>query len=169
MKCSPLNARLIGVAVPSVLLAVRRRFPNVRNDMLMDAASAAVERCITDTFSHHDRSSGEIYRWLTTATVHELLRELRVARRYVDFASHTSIVETIAAEHRSDAGAAYQILWRWLVRRFGAAIAETVWLHSIEGCPPRDIAAMQNISVESIKARITRTRKAIRRYLDALD
>lgn len=169
MKCSPQNARLIGVAVPYVIQAMRRRFPNVRNDMLLDAASAAVERCITDTFSHHDRSPGEMYRWLLTATVHELLRELRVARRYVDFASHSSIVETIAGEHRSDAGAAYQILWRWLVQRFGAPIAETVWLHSIEGCPPRDIAAMQNISVESIKARITRTRKAIRRHIEVLD
>jgi DNA-directed RNA polymerase specialized sigma24 family protein len=169
MKCSPLNARLIGITVPHILTAVRRRFPNVRNEMLLDAASAAVERCITDTFSHRDRSSGEMYRWLLTATVHELLRELRLARRYVDFEAHASRVEAIAGEHRSDAGAAYQILWRWLVRRFGTAIAETVWLHSIEGCPPRDIAAMLNISVESIKARITRTRRVIRRHVNALD
>ena len=117
MKCSPLNARLIGVTVPYILQAMRRRFPNVRNDMLLDAASAAVERCITDTFSHHDRSSGEMYRWLLTATVHELLRELRIARRYVDFASHTSMIETIPGEGRSDAGAAYQMLWRWLESR----------------------------------------------------
>jgi RNA polymerase sigma factor (sigma-70 family) len=169
MKCSPQNARLIGAIVPHIVQTVGRRFPNVRSEMLHDAASAAVERCITDTFSHYDRSSGEIFRWMLTATVHELLRELRVARRYVDIASQNSVVETIAAEQRSDTRAADRILWRWLEKRFGTAIAETIWLHSIEGCPPRDIAAIQNISVQSIKARITRTRRTIRRFLTALD
>ncbi|MBS1911427.1 MAG: sigma-70 family RNA polymerase sigma factor [Bacteroidetes bacterium] len=143
---------------------MRHQFLNVRNEVLLDAASAAVERCITSDFLQHDRSSGEIFRWLRTATVYEVLREFRMARRY----ARPEAMESLPAEHRADGGAAQHVLRAWLLRTFGASTAETLWLHMIEGCPPRDIAAIQQLGVTSIKARITRARKIMRRFSDTL-
>lgn len=164
MKCSPRNAHQLGTLVPSVQNAVRRRFPTVRHDAVLDAVSAAVERGLTTTFLQIDRSSGELFRWLLTAAVHELLREFRAARRYVNIEAHAETVGDIPGDTLADTTVSRSVLRSWLVARLGDTLAETMWLHTIEGCPPRDIAAMQKVNVRSIKARITRSRRVIRLY-----
>ncbi|MEP7220101.1 MAG: hypothetical protein ABI876_14355, partial [Bacteroidota bacterium] len=55
------------------------------------------------------------------------------------------------------------ILRALLERRLGASIAETIWLHEVEGCSLQDISVMQRISVFAVKARIERSRKLLRR------
>ena len=168
MKCSPQNSRHVGALVPLVTSAMRRRVPNVRFEVLLDAVSAAVERSMQSAFLQSDRSPAEVYCWLRTATMRELLREFRLAGRYVGHEHPATAFDDEPGYHTADHGAMRSVLWGWLVQHLGHSVAETMWLHSIEGCPPRDIAAMQRTSVASVKARITRARKTMRRHRAAL-
>lgn len=149
--------------MPILVNVMQRQFLRVHHDLIVDAVSSAVEKCLNTVFLETDRKPGEIFRWLRTATFNDLRHELRARRRYVDVGNYESIMENLVDGTRADTDAMRSVLWNWLASRLGSAIAETIWLHEIECCPPREIAVLQGLSVKSIKARITRGRALIRR------
>jgi len=164
MKSSPVVSERIGDLIPIVTRVIRHRFPRVPDDRIRDAVSFAVERCLKALQTGAEKTTGEVFCWLRTAAANEVLNELRSSSRYVDAEKASHVFEHLTDGHQADLLASRRILLELLVARLGSATAETLWLHEIEQCPPRDIAIIQNISISSVKARITRSRKILRQY-----
>lgn len=165
MKCSPLNAACVHDLMPILVNVMQRQFHRVHHDLIVDAVSSAVEKCLNTTFLETGRKPGEIFRWLKTAAFNDLRHEFRARRRYVDIGNEEDVVENLVDGARADTDAMRSVLWAWLVAKLGPVAAETVWLHDVEGCPPRDIAVMQKVHIAAIKARIARARRMLRRHL----
>ncbi len=159
MKNSPIISDQIGDLIPVVVRVVRRRFFGVHDDIIHDAVSAAVEKCLRHLSVEVGRNGAEVFEWLRTTAIREVLHEIRRTGRH---AGGHAVLDHLAAGNQSDRQVSRRILWEWLVSTLGIKAAETVWLHEIEHCPPRDIARIQNITVSSVKARITRSRRILR-------
>lgn len=164
MKSSPHALHRIGDLIPIVTCTVHRRFQGVPDDLVKDAVSSAIEKYLTIFPLDHTSGVGEMFSWLRTTATNEILHELRRSSKYAGSETTQYVLEHLVDGNQPDVQASRRILWEWLISQLGAKIAETIWLHEIECCPPRDIAVIQNIKVSSVKARITRARRILRQY-----
>lgn len=164
MKSSPRASDRIGDLIPIVIRLVRRRFPGIPADLIKDAVGSAVEKYLKVLALDPERSVGELFSWLRTAAVNEVLQELRRSNKYAGADAAKDILERLSGGPQTDRQASRRILWEWLLAALGPKAAETIWLHEIEQCPPRDIAIIQNIKISSVKARITRSRQILRMH-----
>ena len=164
MKSAHHASDRIGDLIPIVIRLVRRRFPGISDELVKDAVSSAVEKYLKLLSPDPERSVGELFSWLRRTAINEALQELRRSNKYAGAEAAKEILERLSGGPQPDVQASQRILWEWLVATLGPKAAETVWLHEIEHCPPRDIAIIQNIKVSSVKARITRSRHILRAY-----
>lgn len=164
MKSSPDASDRIGDLIPIAIRIVRRRFPGISDDLVKDAVSSAVEKYLKCLPPDPERSVGEIFAWLRSTAINEVLQELRRSSNYAGAEAAKEILDRLSGGPQPDIQASQRILWEWLVTTLGPQSAETIWLHEIEHCPPRDIAIIQNIKIAAVKARITRSRQILRNY-----
>jgi len=158
----------LSVLVSRVRRALRRRFPTVCAETIADATSAAVESILQNSSRFSTSESDDAYTRMWTAGCNVLRRELRYSRRHVALDSLEEESEwNVAGEDHMGAEMilSTRLLRELLILTLGVTLAETAWLHEIEGCPPREIAQMQGVAIGAVKARITRSRQLLRNRL----